>query len=131
MCEREKVQQVPIKMYRSADRLMVAAPMPGMEPENIVVQVTEDGHLVIRGEVRGLLKDIKELLIDEWSAGTYFRDVPLSDPVNGEDANVTYGNGILVVALPISNRITTVTLLLDKVGVARGEHTGNAGHPAL
>lgn len=131
MPESEKLQQVPVKMYRSSDRLMVAVPMPGMEPEDIFVQVTEDGHLIVHGEVRGLLKDVKELLIDEWSIGTYFRNIELPDPVNGEDANVTYGNGVVVVALPISNQITPATLLLDKVGVARGEYIGNAGHPAV
>jgi len=131
MPESEKLQQVPVKMYRSSDRLTVAAPMPGMEPEDIFVQVTEDGHLMIQGEVRGLLKDVKELLLDEWSVGTYFRDVPLPDPVNGEDANVTYGNGVIVVALPIKDQVTPATLLLDKVGVARGEYIGKAGHRAL
>jgi HSP20 family protein len=131
MSESEKLQQVPVKVYRSSDRLMVAAPMPGMEPEDIFVQVTEDDHLIVQGEVRGLLKDVKELLIDEWSIGAYFRDIPLPDPVNGEGANVTYGNGVIVVALPISDRVTPATLLLDKVGFARGEYTGNAGHPAL
>lgn len=131
MPESEKLQQVPVKVYRSSDRLMVTAPMPGMEPEDIFVQVTEDGHLVIQGEVRGLLKDVKELLIDEWSVGTYFRDIPLPVPVNGEGANVTYGNGVVVVAMPIGERVNPATLLLDKVGVARGEYIGNAGHPAV
>jgi len=56
---------VPVKVYRSADRITVAAPLPGLQPEDILVTVTEEGHLVIYGEVRGMLKDIKELLLDE------------------------------------------------------------------
>jgi HSP20 family protein len=131
MQESEKVQHVLIKMYRSSDRLTVAAPLPGMEPEDIFVQVTDDGHLIIRGKVRGLLKDVKELLIDEWSVGAYFRDVQLPVSVDGEGANVTYGNGVMVVALPLSNQVIPATLRLSKVGTARGEHTGNAGHPAV
>jgi HSP20 family protein len=130
MPESEKIQRVPVKMYRSADRLMVAAPMPGMEPEDIFVQVTEEGHLILQGEMRGLLKDVKELLIDEWSVGVYSRDIVLPDPVNGEEANITYGNGVIVAALPISTQVIPATLALDKVGVARGEYTGNTGHPA-
>ena len=129
MQESEKVQQIPIKMYRTADRLMVAAPMPGMEPEDIFIQVTEDARLVIQGESRGLLKDLKELLIDEWSVGVYYRDIPLPEVVDGQNANVTYGNGILVIALPISSQFTSASLLLEKVGPARGEYAGNAGHP--
>jgi HSP20 family molecular chaperone IbpA len=45
--ERAKVQVVPLKVYRAEDRLTVAAPMAGMEPEDIVVDVTEDGRLLI------------------------------------------------------------------------------------
>src|SRR5947209_20159241 len=102
MQEEAKIQQIPVKMYRTSDRLMVAAPMPGMEPEDILVEITGDGHLILHGALRALLKDVKELLIDEWSVGDYHREMALPDAVDGEHANVTYGNGVLVVALPIS-----------------------------
>ena len=55
MQEQLKVQQIPVKVYRTADRLMVAAPMPGLEPEDVLVQVTNDGHLILQGELRGML----------------------------------------------------------------------------
>jgi len=61
MQERVKMQHVLVKMYRSADRLMVAAPLPGLEPEDILIEITQDNHMLIRGGVRGMLKDIKEL----------------------------------------------------------------------
>jgi HSP20 family protein len=126
--EREKVQQPPIKMYRTVDRLMVAAPMPGMEPEDIVVEVKPDGRLLLHGELRGLLKDIKELLVDEWSAGYYQREISLPNSVDGEHANVNYGNGVLVVTLPISQQNVPAVLTLAKTGAARGERVGNVGH---
>lgn len=128
MQEHAKLQQIPVKVYRSADRLMVAAPMPGLQPEDILVQVTENGHLVIQGDLRGLLKDIKELLLDEWSVGGYYRELPLPDAVDGTLANVSYGNGVLVVALPISERTRPASLTLDTVGPSRGEHMGKSGH---
>src|SRR5437899_8399440 len=77
MQEQAKLQQIPIKVYRTADRLMVAAPMPGLQPEDILVEVTDTGHVILQGEVRGLLKDVKELLLDEWTVGGYYRDVGL------------------------------------------------------
>ncbi len=68
MQEEAKIQQIPVKMYRTSDRLMVTAPMPGMEPEDILVEITEDGLLILHGALRGLLKDItKELLMDKAS----------------------------------------------------------------
>ena len=30
--------------------------MPGLQPEDILVEITEDGHLIMQGDLRGLLK---------------------------------------------------------------------------
>ena len=128
MQEQVKVQQIPVKVYRTPDRLMVAAPMPGLEPEDVLVQVTDDGRLILQGELRALLKDVKELLVDEWSVGEYYRELALPNPVDGMHANVTYGNGVVVVVLPISNQTTSANLTLETVGPARGQQIGNVGH---
>lgn len=129
MHERAKVQHIPLKVYRSSDRLMVATPMPGLQPEDISIQVSEKGHVVIDGEIRGMLKDIKELLIDEWSVGGYHREFDLSQPVDAVNANVNYGNGVLVIAFPLAaDKTTPATLTLAHIGVDRGERSGKAGH---
>ena len=129
MQEKEKIQWIPIKVYRTVDRLMVAAPMPGMQPEDILVQVSEDGRLILQGELRGLLKDVKELLLDEWSVGSYYREITLPDIVDGDQTNVTYANGVLVVAMVVSDVTRPATLTLEKVGPAHGERVGNIGQP--
>ncbi len=130
MQEDIEVQQIPVKMYRSDDRLMVAAPMPGLEPGDISVEVTADGYLVLHGELRGTLKGMKDLLLDEWSIGDYHRVLQLPENVNGEMANVTYGNGVLVVALPIQSQTVAATLRLDEMTPTHGTRAGNAGHPS-
>jgi HSP20 family protein len=129
MPEQLKQQHIPVKVYRTGERLMVAAPMAGLEPENIVVEVTADGCLVLHGDVRGMLKEVKELLLDEWSVGVYHREFALPVPVNATCANVTYGNGVLIVALPISQRTLPARLALERLAPTRGERKGNAGHP--
>ncbi len=128
MTETPKVQSIPVKMYRSADRLMVAAPMPGVEPDDILVDVTENRHLLLQAGLRGALKDVKELLIDEWSAGDYYRELELPDAVDGLHANVTYGNGVLVVVLPLSQEHTPAILTLKTTGKDYGATVGNSGH---
>ena len=129
MQENAKQQHIPVKVYQTSKRLMIAAPMPGMEPENIVVEVTSDGHLILHGDQRGMLKEIKELLLDEWSVGVYHRELVLVVPVNAVCANVTYGNGVLMVALPISEQTSPARLTLERVAPTHGERKGNAGHP--
>ena len=81
MQEQLKLQEIPVKVYKTEDRLMVVAPMPGLEPEDIGIEVTDTGHLVLYGELRGMLKDVKELLLDEWSVGFYRRELELTQCV--------------------------------------------------
>lgn len=131
MQEQLKQQSIPLKIYQAEQRITIAAAMPGLEPENIVVEVTADGNLVLHGELRGRLKGIKELLLDEWSAGVYHREVALAAPVNAECANVTYGNGVLLVALPLSDHTRPARLTLKRVKPTHGQRKGNAGHPPI
>ena len=128
MQEKAKLQSIPIKMYRTPDRLMLTAPMPGLMPEDILVEVTADNRIIVQGDLRGSLKDAKELLLDEWSVGGYYRDLSLPNGVDAVHANVTYGNGVIVIALPISDQTIPAVVALNTTGVAKGGYVGNAGH---
>jgi HSP20 family protein len=121
MQEHIDVQQIPLKVYRSPDRLTVAAPMPGLGPEDITIEITLEGYLVLNGKLRGALRGDKELLVDEWSVGPYRRSFALPTSVDGPGATVTYGNGVLVVAMPLAETTRAAVLTLDRVGPARGE----------
>ena len=121
--------ETPVKMYRTAERLTVSAPMPGLEPSDISVEVTSDGRLILHGAVRADLKDAKEVLLDEWRVGGYRRELTLPNSVDGPLANVTYGNGVVVVALPLVDLTRPARLTLETIGQARGERVGNSGHP--
>ena len=127
MQEATNPQSLPVKLYRMHDHLTVAAPMPGLEPEDILVEVTEQGQLILHGDRRGTLKEVKEVLLDEWNVGPYHRELVLPEPVDGEHANITYGNGILVVALLLSQEMQPARITLAKTGTAHGEYRGNIG----
>ena len=130
MQESTDFQLIPVNMYRTLDHLTIAAPMPGLEPEDILVEVTEDGQLIIHGDVRGTLKGPKEVLLKEWNVGGYHRELTLPESVDGEHANVTYGNGVLVIALLSSQNTLPARITLAKTGTAHGEYRGNmGGHP--
>ena len=88
-------QILPVKMYASADRLTVAAPMPGLEPDDICIEVTPGNQLVLYGSARGSLKNENLVHADEWNPGPYCRELTLPSRVDGSLANVTYRNGIL------------------------------------
>jgi HSP20 family protein len=128
MPERQKIQEVPLKVYRSTDRLTVAAPMAGMEPEDIVIDITAEGRLRIDGKVRAVLKDEKEIMLDEWSVGAYYRDYVMPLSVDGTQATATYGNGVLVVTLPIAEQTHPARLTLSSSGFAHGISDNVAVH---
>jgi hypothetical protein len=86
-------QHVPVKVYRSHDLLTVAAPMAGLGAEDITVEVTSDGRLVLDGRLcavpkldRGPLEGANEVLVNEWMLGPYHRELVLGTPVDGPAA---------------------------------------------
>lgn len=129
MATAHHMHSVPAKIYRTPLRVMVAVPMPGLEPADINVEIMSSPALVIRGRQRGELKGIKDELLNEWSAGEYQRVIALPAAVDGELANVTYGNGVLVVALPVAPHTRPAHLTLSALSATRGMHAGNMGRP--
>lgn len=45
-------QSVPVKLFRTSDRLTVAAPMPGILPDDLVVEIDDRGQLTLHGDPR-------------------------------------------------------------------------------
>ena len=131
MQEQLKQQHIPVKVYRTDGRLMIVAPMAGLEPENITVEVTADGRLILHGDLRSMLKEVKDLLLDEWSVGVYHRELALPVAVDAACANVTYGNGVLTVTLPISEQTSPARLTLVRRAPTHGQRRGNAGRPPV
>ena len=127
MAEPTEFQSIPVNVYRTHEHLTIAAPMPGVEAEDILVEVTEQNQLILHADLRGTLKDAKEVLIHEWDAGGYHRELTLPEPVDGEHSNVTYGNGVLVVALLASQQTLPARITLAKTGTTHGEYRGNTG----
>ena len=120
---------VPVKVYRGDHRITVAAPMPGMEAGDIVVLVLPEHHLVLDGARGGLYPGETTSVIDEWHPGPYHRDLELPVAVDGARANVTYGNGVLVVSLPIVEITRPARLTVSELSATHGERFGTSRHP--
>ncbi|MGH2367571.1 MAG: Hsp20/alpha crystallin family protein [Chloroflexota bacterium] len=127
---RQHAQQTPpVRMYQSDGRIMVAAPLPGLEPQDISVTVTGD-RVVIRGELRGVHQDERDLLMAEWAVGPYYRELTIPQPVDGARTNATYGNGVLVLALPKTapgQDGGQADFQLEVIEATRGAHVGHTG----
>lgn len=119
---------LPVNIYQEGDRLMVAAPMPGMEPQDIEITL-EGTRLAIRSELRGPGQQrAKSFVLQEWTSGPYERTIVLPHAVDGSRANATYDNGILVVILPLAKEGVSAHLHMIKIGTAKGQLVGHTGH---
>lgn len=98
--------QVPVNIYSADGKVMVAALMPGLQPDDITIEVRADGQVALRSVVRGQLKGWKEIHHEEWQAGGAERVLGLPGPVDGAGGHATYENGVLVVMLPASDSLT-------------------------
>lgn len=117
-------QQVPVKLYRSARRVTVAAAMPGVEPEDIHISLSGQGELTLRAEERATFKGENDVVMDEWNPGAYSRTLKLNEGVDAKSADASYQNGVLVVSLPMSDSISSGDIRLKRVGQAEGRKNG-------
>ncbi len=123
-------QKTPVRIYQTDHHVMLATPMPGLEPKDISVKIT-DNRVVIRGNQRGPNNEWRELLVSEWNVGPYHREVDLPMAVSGKLSNATYGNGVLVLSMPKvdgAETLDSAEFVLEVIQAPRGEHVGHTGH---
>lgn len=121
------LQVVPLNVYETDLDLIVVAAMPGLQPEDIEVDVTED-KLSIHSKMRGSLEETKNYLRHEWHYGPYSRTIDLPFAVDASKANAAYGGGVLTVTLPKTEATRSHKIKLQRIAPARGEaaHHGAA-----
>ena len=76
---------VPVNLFENDRELMVVAPMPGIAPEDISIDVTDAGALTVRSAQRGEGQERIAYLLREWSYGPYERTVDLPGRRGGEE----------------------------------------------
>jgi HSP20 family protein len=118
---------VPVNVFENDRELMVVAPMPGVAPEDISIDVTDDGHLTLRAAMHGEGQERLTYLTREWSYGPYERTIELPCAVDARRANVTYGNGVLSVTFPKAGVTNSGRMLVQRTGHTRGVAAGHHG----
>lgn len=122
-------QTIPVQIHQTDALIVLAAPMPGLEPQDISVALAGD-KVTIRGNYRGSRQETGDLLVSEWTIGPYAREIVLPQPVNGPLTNATYGNGVLVLAMPKMERgsgESYTEFKLDVVEATVGQRIGHTG----
>jgi HSP20 family protein len=90
-----------IEVFRRNDELVVRADLPGMRKEDVRIDVQRD-HLVLQGERTWSQEDDREgVMRSERRYGSFYREVPLPEAADPEQARAQYRDGVLEVTLPL------------------------------
>jgi HSP20 family protein len=88
-----------IDMSEDPQRIQIRAELPGIDPKNVDVDVTED-RLVISGEKKhATSKSGNGWTHTESQYGAFSRTIPLPDPVDPAKVTANFENGVLTVEL--------------------------------
>jgi len=87
-------QRIPLNVYETTEAMVIVAPMPGVQAEDVAVAVDGKGHLHLTARLRTAAP--KDYLLHEWDYGSYERIYELPEGFRGP-LTASLGNGQLAV----------------------------------
>lgn len=94
----ERAMRLPIDAYATDNEIVIIAPMPGVNPEE--VEITLEGDtLTIKGEIKPPLENV-DYIFQERAYGPFSRTLTLNVPADAEKAEASFENGLLTLTIP-------------------------------
>ncbi|HKQ79986.1 MAG TPA: Hsp20/alpha crystallin family protein [Blastocatellia bacterium] len=91
-----------VEVFERDNNLVVRAELPGLDPDDVRVELTDDG-LVIEGERQRKHEERHEGgYRSEIVYGRFYRLIPLPEGANADQAQARINNGVLEVAIPMA-----------------------------
>lgn len=107
--------------------LCVHADVPGLKPEDVKVEVTEDS-LIIRGERKSEHEHRgQNTYRSERHYGQFYREIPLPQGANTEQAKANFTNGVLEISVPVPEQASKRREIPVQAGSAAGQSASAAG----
>ncbi len=98
-----------IEFSENSKEINVSAELPGMSPDSILVNVSQDGYLTISGEKNHHHEEANEetgTYFSERSYGMIQRTIPLPQDLNYDATSADFENGVLFIHIPKSEAAT-------------------------
>jgi HSP20 family protein len=94
----EQRLRLPLDVYTTPEEIVIVSSLPGLTPDEVDITIDSD-RLTIRGELRPPLENV-DYLFQERAYGPFSRALTLNVPVNTEQAEAVFENGVLTLTLP-------------------------------
>ncbi len=102
--------QLAIDAYQTEDSIVIKAPIAGVSPEDVNVQITDD-LVTIKGERREETQEKREnYFVQECYWGSFTRSYVLPTSVDADAADARLQNGILTIKVPKLTKAKARTL---------------------
>jgi len=98
-----RVARLPLDAYSTENEIVVTASIPGVSPDDVDITV-EGESLTIRGEIPARLENVRHIFAERFH-GQFSRTLQLNVPVDLENIEATYDNGMLTLVLPKAEEI--------------------------
>src|SRR5512132_4572807 len=91
---------MPMDVWQTDDGFHVCLDLPGVDPESVDI-TTERNILTIKAERRPEYQDGQNVVIAERPQGSFTRQLQLSDTLDTDKIEASYGDGVLHLTVPI------------------------------
>jgi HSP20 family protein len=89
-----------VDVFEREGQLIVRAAMPGIDKEEVRVEIRDDA-IVLRGEEKEEREEDRgDYYVREMVRGSFYREIPLPEGVNTDNATATFRNGVLEIVIP-------------------------------
>jgi len=102
-------------VYETEEALVLVAPLPGIDPQNLHIEATED-TLQVKGEQKPFYQNEKARLVRQGSAashGEFQFSYTLPIQINPENVQAYYKNGVLELHLPKAEAVKPKTIKVN------------------
>jgi HSP20 family protein len=104
--------RLPIDAYATENEIVIITSVPGVNPDDVEITL-EDETLTIQGEIAPPLENV-DYLMRERPYGRFSRTLRLNVPVEAENAEAEFDNGVLTLTLPKAESVRPKVIKIKK-----------------